>query len=164
MRPHLETLTCLTENKYLFYRSRRDLKPRMTVLARTSRNLTDRQIRVRYRDYTSLPRKLALIHLLPVLQRILNLGSSLTQQQRLFLVHKTTPCKEMNEFQLHAVSHFISMSQRFCFLQPSVSVLLRDDAVNISHCKVVPACDNVGVTIRDATVVAMEHPQFTSER
>jgi hypothetical protein len=41
MRPQLRS-TCFGKNKILTYRSRRDMKPRMPVLARTSNNVTDR--------------------------------------------------------------------------------------------------------------------------
>jgi hypothetical protein len=37
-----QSRTCSGQNKIIGHRSRRDLKPRMTVLARASRNLTDR--------------------------------------------------------------------------------------------------------------------------
>jgi hypothetical protein len=41
-RPHFKTLTCLGENKGLGHGSRRDSKPRITVLARATSNLTNR--------------------------------------------------------------------------------------------------------------------------
>jgi hypothetical protein len=39
-----KALTCLEENNNLGHRSRRDLKPRITVLAKISSNLTDRTV------------------------------------------------------------------------------------------------------------------------